>query len=395
MSGSGESNEDLVAGRVNRSNDQTTIWAERMFTEGTTTVFGEEVEPAMGPFNGSTILLAEVSKDSEAPPIDDFRPEQPVDAIVGIGWSGAASGGTGVTGFGGDVDGTGVLGGAGGRGSGVVGMGGPRRGAGVVGFGSGGEAGGTGVQGIGGRAQLQNDGTAGTLPGVGVFGQGGRILTSNPKRLLHGAGVIGVGGDALSTTLPPATVTGSTGVFGQGADAVITVVDETVFGPAEPGAGLLGRGGISIPRDKAAAGVIGLAGGETKPSINDTGDTGVFGQGPMGVRGIGSSRSGVAGHSSESRGGTFSSDREAQVSLVPKRVQIAAETTSIQPTGVAPAALGNGAVPLPKGGRSGDLMALVNPNDGVSTLWFCVRGHSNDPARWAQVLLGPAFDGIS
>jgi hypothetical protein len=399
MSGSSESNEDLVAGRVNRANDQTTIWAENPFTEGGDPIFGPHIEPAWGTFNGKNILLVEISKNSEAPLLGDFRPDQPVDAIVGIGWSGTApggTGGTGVTGIGGKVDGTGLLGSARGRGTGVMGMGGPREGAGVVGFGSGGEAGGTGVHGVGGRAQLQEDGTANTLPGAGVFGQGGRIVGSNPERLLHGAGVIGVGGDAANSTIPPASETGGVGVFGQGAEALITVVDETVFGPAEPGAGLLGRGGVSIPNDgKAGAGVIGLAGGETKPSIDDTANAGVFGMGLIGVRGIGSSRDGVSGHSSESRGGIFSTNRAAQINLVPKSVQIGGEATIIEPIGISQVSLANGAVPLPKDGRSGDLMALVNPNDGNSTLWFCVRGLGSGPARWAQVLLGPPFKGVT
>ena len=33
MSGSDESDDDLVAGRVNRANDQTTIWAENRYEE--------------------------------------------------------------------------------------------------------------------------------------------------------------------------------------------------------------------------------------------------------------------------------------------------------------------------------------------------------------------------
>ena len=46
---------------------------------------------------------------------------------------------------------------------------------------------------------------------------------------------------------------------------------------------------------------------------------------------------------------------------------------------------------LPKRGRGGELMA-VKDDQGACTLWFCVK--DGPPARWAQVLLGPEFDGI-
>ena len=117
-----------------------------------------------------------------------------------------------------------------------------------------------------------------------LFGQGGKITDENRDQLLLGTGVIGVGGDAGNMDMPPASDAGSVGVFGQGADAnVKTIVDDgsTVFdGPAEPGAGVIGRGGVGTGvRPGVAAGVIGLAGGHAKPSIAETGSTGVRGRG--------------------------------------------------------------------------------------------------------------------
>jgi hypothetical protein len=48
---------------------------------------------------------------------------------------------------------------------------------------------------------------------------------------------------------------------------------------------------------------------------------------------------------------------------------------------------------LPKSGRAGDLMSVID-EQGYCTLWFCVKGEiGGAPARWAQALLGPSFDG--
>ena len=242
MSGSDESNDDLVAGRLNRANDQTTIWAENTYTS--TGIGPIETGSFRTDFSSQYIFVVEVAKDSDED--GEFRPSTPIDAIVGIGFSAdfaGESGGTGVTGLGGDVGGTGVFakGGEGGRGlladaggdaTGVIGLGGPREGTGVFGLGGGGErllrrgAGGTGVHGVGGVASLQ-PGPDDVLPGVGVFGQGGLIPDQNTDQLLLGTGVIGVGGDAGNMDMPPTSDAGSVGVFGQGADAnVKTIVND-------------------------------------------------------------------------------------------------------------------------------------------------------------------------
>ncbi len=188
-------------------------------------------------------------------------------------------------------------------------------------------------------------------------------------------------------------------MFGQGADAKVENIFEggvaTQVGPLEPGAGIIGRGGLPIPPEMpVAAGVIGLAGGETKPPLAQTGGTGVFGAGPTGVRGEGQGGPGITGFSDKDRGGIFESQRAAQARLVPRRVETRfPEGSPVTPAAIAAPVLERGTVALPKNGAAGDLMALLDIGEDC-TLWFCVRGASaTGPARWAQVLLGPAFDG--
>jgi hypothetical protein len=98
------------------------------------------------------------------------------------------------------------------------------------------------------------------------------------------------------------------------------------------------------------------------------------------------------GRAGSSRGGQFESTHAAQVQLVPH------ETGKPTPpsTTVTPSALitqREEGVQLPRDGRGGDLVTLID-NQRQCTLWFCVRGGADDDrARWAQVLLGPSFDG--
>lgn len=414
MSGADESNEDLVSGRTNRANDPTRIWAENKYA-------GISIGPVgigefRTAFTGPVIFQVEVAGDSEEE--GEFRPPDPLDAIVGVGWrpgNTSPGGGTGVTGIGGDAGGTGMIakGGengtglradAGGAATGVVGLGGPDQGTGVFGLGGGGDRplrrglGGTGVHGVGGVARLQ-PGPDDVPPGIGVLGQGGRIVDANTDRVPLGTGVIGVGGDAGNPDLPPVSEAGSAGVFGQGADAKLrTIIDggsTLIDGPPEPGPGVVGRGGVpDDPRLLPAAGVIGLAGGRSKPGNLETGNAGVFGLGETGLRGRGQDGPGVDGHSGRDRGGVFAADEQAQVNLVPTRVRtVLPAGTPYTPRPVSPVELERGAVSLPKRGRAGDLMALID-DSRTATLWFCVRSEDNaGPARWAQVLLGPSFQG--
>lgn len=57
-----------------------------------------------------------------------------------------------------------------------------------------------------------------------------------------------------------------------------------------------------------------------------------------------------------------------------------------------PSIPGEQVVELPRDGQAGDLLALID-NQRRANLWFCVRSADGGPAQWAQVLLGPAFDG--
>lgn len=110
-------------------------------------------------------------------------------------------------------------------------------------------------------------------------------------------------------------------------------------------------------------------------------DTGGFGGGQDGVNGLG-----LAG-----RGGIFQSQRSAQLQLVPARGRRMPEGESFTPTNVA--APGRQGAELPKSGLAGDLMSVID-EQGDCTLWFCVKGETEGaPSRWAEVLLGPSFDG--
>src|SRR5262249_41244213 len=161
----------------------------------------------------------------------------------------------------------GVMGDAKGGEAGVVGRGGPREGTGGMGVGSLGGSGGVGVHGGGGG------GSPGGSPAGGGLRPGGMLKGPNTEPRLAWGGVCGVAGDAGSARAPAPSDAGSVGVFGQGADAKVdSVIDGagmvTLSGPSEPGAGIIGRGGVPIsapPGMLMAAGVIGLAGGETKP----------------------------------------------------------------------------------------------------------------------------------
>ncbi len=193
------------------------------------------------------------------------------------------------------------------------------------------------------------------------------------------------------------------------------------IGPAAPGAGVLGRGGIPIPRkeDPVAAGVIGLAGDTAIPLISDSGNVGVYGAGPAGgVRGSGQrfgveglskfmgvsgqgvggpgvngvGRPGVVGIAADdsTRGGEFSSKGAAQVRLVPHRLQQRIPNQ----VAVVPTAIEAGSEPaLAKQGRAGDLMVIemeTEDKQQVCRLWLCVQStKSGRPARWSQVTAGP------
>lgn len=362
------SGEDVEAGRVTTA-ESTTLLLAAVPSE-------QDVD-----FNGPVILLVDTQPG-------DLRPNVTLDGIRGVGWNrgfpSASPGGTGVVGVGGFNQGTGVVG----QGGGVHGNGG-----------------GFGVHGIGGSQPMPPTWTPNDPPGAGVVAQGGRMHDWDDKRRPHGAGVIAMAGGSQKP-IPPLLDTGSVGVYAQGAEAEVRTANidnvNTLVGPIAPGPGVLGRGGVPIPREgPVAAGVIGLAGDTAIPSISETGNTGVYGAGPTGVfghgstgvLGQGSNGPGVHGAADDDRGGMFESARSAQVQLVPQALR---ERIPNQVT-VTPRALPAGSEPaLPKDGRGGDLMVIEMDTEDQRrecTLWFCVQGVSAGPARWAQVLMGPSFDG--
>jgi hypothetical protein len=315
----------------------------------------------------------------------DTRPSQTLDAILGIGWNGTfpSQGGTGVTG-----------------------IGGPNQGTGVVGRGPGDNAGGNGGDGVHGTGGGVSGPQLGpTDPGTGVVGRGGLYDQIDLTQRLHGTGVVGVAGDA---PVPSYKDTGSVGVFGSGGNAdrkTMTIPGEGtgLVGPQTPGSGVLGKGGIQIIDGvvgSPGAGVIGLAGGLSMPTFGQTADTGVYGEGAVGVRGNGrdniggvffSKDVGVLGFSlGADRGGAFESNSAAQIRLVlgnsgeklPRAEPYSVFALSFKV--------------LPKNGQTGDLFCTVmSDSDSIpnGVLWFCVKGGDGfgDLPWWSQVLLGPVF----
>ena len=337
MSGSDESGEEMQSGRTNRAENRTKIWAQRNEDEQ---------------FDGAAIFVVDSAMDIED---DDFRQVSDGQEVHGIMSSGCGKG-AGVVGFNranpidipgeelsnadlGHTKSVGVFG----KGvTGVVGQGDSRGydisdgfGVGVVGRGS---KGGPGVVGFAGGVNVEFHATQ-----TGVFGQGATGVTG---RGIGGAGVRGTGGELQ---------TGVVGVGGEGKDPVGNLTQ----GPGVVG---VGRGDSLFPPHEPTMG------------------TGVYGFGQDGVRGVGN----------EGRGGVFKSAQvTAQVRLVPVQVkQMRREPPLISMAVPIPA--------LPKTGVGGDLMSVRVVDKGPCTLWFCVsEGVSGGPARWAQVLLGPLFDGTA
>jgi len=230
-----------------------------------------------------------------------------------------------------------------------------------------------------------------------------------------GAGVVGFNLRnpifAPGPELSPADLSNSSnvGVFGKGSTGVAAQGDFR-YAPDQAsvggrGVGIIGRGDINLV---SAPGVVGFSGGVSDESI--PANMGVLGKGATGVGGLGTRGPGVNGIGSpgapgvlgvgqdggrglgvDERGGIFESQRSAQVQLVPARGRGVPEQESFMPTIVAePGRLGT---ELPETGRAGDLMSVIDER-GACALWLCTQGEKGGaPTRWAQVLLGPAFDG--
>jgi len=356
MSGAGGSDDDMVVGRVNWSDGGTALWAK--------------VPPGEANFDGAAILTVEVAKDyspDDGPDdYDDgatFVPSNLFHGIMAAGFSGSVP-------FGGTPGAVGV-----------IGRGGRNQGTGVRGLGGGspepgnGGAGGIGVHGLGGpQAAFFADPT--TPPGAGVIGQGGRQDDkSNTLRLPHAAGVVAIGGGTGPTmdALPAHTLmeTGGIGVYGQGAELTITMVPpsdgtgtipgpDVPSGPSAPGAGVLGRGGVPMPAGgMVAAGVIGLAGATPIPPFVQSSDNGVFGAGPVGIRGEGSTGPGLIAASSSGPAAILRSQKRAQAWLVPLEIP--------DPTSLPSSESGELLVTIAKESAAADAR-------NVASLWFCKFG---------------------
>ena len=386
MAGSNKSGQDMESGRVNRADDPTRIWAQQRS--------GEQ-------FTGDTMFVVEQARDFNR---GFGGPSAKQHAIAGR----RALGGAGVIGFDSkaaiqetadaDISRVGEIG--------VFGKG-DRTGVAGVGLR------GPGVEGVGGR---RGNGAG----EAGVVGRGGR-QREGTQLTMHGPGVIGIGGGHSRLLERDQHFLGNIGVVGQGAG---DGSETDTHGALEvPGAGVVGRGGISPARGSVSPGVVGIAGGAEnlappQPHFGFfTGSFGVIGQGATGVHGIGLAGPGVsgvkdgllpppaegmetgvygAGHNgimgvgAQGRGGIFQSENSAQLQLVPLKVSGSTTQAEFLPTSITDA----GRL-MPKTGHRGDLMAVIDEN-GLCSLWFCVRERQDSivpSARWAQVLLGPVVTG--
>jgi hypothetical protein len=178
------------------------------------------------------------------------------------------------------------------------------------------------------------------------------------------------------------SVTGSQcGVYGESSRKPIGTRPPSDIAPE--GTGVAGRGDQQGVKGSGPRGVVG---------VGD--DVGVFGDSEKGVGVHGRSvfSHGVTGESTSGRGGVFTSGDSAQVQLTPSGPRGVLSA----PIPTTPLANPKGAgFALPKSGRGGDLMAVMD-SQRQCTLWFCVResgGTAATPAQWAQVLLGKSFVG--
>jgi hypothetical protein len=347
MSGSNESGKEMESGRTNRAEDRTRIWAQRNDGES---------------FEGPAIFIVETAGDIED---DDFKKPADAQTIHGMMASGN------------------------GVGAGVIGFtkrhlnDDPQEELSVLDFKHAENVGvfGKGITGVVGQGDTNGVNSAG-LP------------DDKKPRITAGAGVVGRGGAGHDAAAGVVGFAGSSesdpkgyevGVFGQGATGVM--------GRGERGIGVKGFGSELEP------GVVGFGGPGKDQLGNDVQGTGVIGIGNnqdifppfdqatgTGVLGVGVN--GVIGAASGGRGGVFQSDRDAQVRLVPEKVDEARERQKLTP--IAPT------FPLlPKSGQRGDLMSVID-HLGQATLWFCVaRDSVSGTAQWAQVKLGDLFDGTT
>ncbi|WP_424886846.1 hypothetical protein [Streptomyces sp. XH2] len=244
-----------------------------------------------------------------------------------------------------------------------------------------------------GTVALPTGGALGTLPpgnglvAVGANGVVGYVHDAprdKPQEQQVHAGILGAG----TTALPGVFGRGAPGVVGYSQDAARDVAWEAadpsaVCGRAT-GIGVRGKGDDGGVRGESENnfGVEGtsiLASGVRGASEQAAG---VFGEGSPGVMGNGLGNG---------NGGMFESEKGAQLRLPPRRLGPLGPSVPTTPQAVLVNERQHGPK-LPKNGQAGEFTTLDDPA-GTCTLWFCVSGPGPGPARWAQVLLGPPFDG--
>jgi hypothetical protein len=355
MAGSDHSGDDLEAGRSNRAEDSTKIWAQRK--DGDV-------------FHGEALLVVEAAPNIED---EDYRRVQDSPSAPGILSSGIGVG-AGVVGFSprnpmshpgveltpedlSNAEGNGVFG----KGiTGVVAQGDIRDplpeeykekvnsgyGVGMIGRG---DDGAPGVVGF-----CVKDKTEEAInPGTGVLGKG-------PN------GVVGVG-----THGPGVSGTGSagTGSAGTGSPGVIGTGGKGPDPEAKQGTGVVGVGGIGVHGQGQTTGT-GVY-GESKSGTGIRGqsedeeglETGVYDVG-IGVYGESKNKgTGIHGKSEDGRGAVFESNTFAQLRLVPHFQEDK----------------------VPCEGKAGDLFVKARRKEDdpalVAELWFCIRGAQQQEGR--------------
>jgi hypothetical protein len=382
--GSADTGDDLVAGEINGSTNETLIVAN---------LFYDGIDRTS--WRGHRILLVTPTGDI------GNRPHVPLDGIVGV----ANRGGAGVRGVGNQPEGP--------RGE-------------TAGSGTGGD----GVVGHGGTGDLETSvtGQGGFNPGIGVLGIGG--YWTGPAKSdgkarddMGGPGVIGVaGGDQGPAWVPPFNLTKGVGVYGASSQ------HEGVVAQGGPNAsGLRATGFLGVQGDGTNVGVQGkgnigvTAYGEDFGIIaTGTNRAGIEVEGPIGIRatalyaagtaGVFHGYAGIRAKGDYDPGGTFEGRSTetgipmAQVQLVPLPMWVPDEEPAPFVEALPPSVVDR----LPARGNAGDLLATIrtdadksmNVSPGApATLWFCTVSGSDvgglKPATWRQVLLGPEIVGLA
>jgi hypothetical protein len=237
-----------------------------------------------------------------------------------------------------------------------------------------------GVRGIG-------VGTEGSSkPAFGVFGEG---KGSNEGVVGQSETGTGVRGESRGPA-PGVQGDGNPGVKGHSDEGVGVQGDSNISvgveGEGDPGVRGFSQKGVAgvVGEALVGSGVVGYGGRADWIRENvgmedeDQRGTGVYGAGQNGVKGVGL----------KGRGGVFVSKSSAQVRLVPTE-----RDRGFKEEAFTPNALINPSPVLPRMGQSGDLLTLTDDRKQC-TVWLCVQGNiDSSKATWAQLLVGPAYEG--